>query len=400
MKHTQVTLRGPALHPLPDLGHGLWVDHLDDGAQVAWAAGQLTPSHLELLADLRLPGSLERLHQGLAICAQCEAQAWLLLIIDDHAGDAQLQTLAASLARVPLQPAGVLLTPAAYLESYQPDGQWPSRLSPQQALALARKALPRVLIGAGVPTYFTELNRCRPDPGTFDYLTHATSPIVHAADDLSVMESLQALPDVFRSAQALADSRPYRLTTSAIGAWRNPYGGQLTPNLRGERLTLSDRDPRQYGLMAAAWTLGHYAAAHRAGVQATALWALNAPFALAEGGRYWPIFHAVHALAQGRGQRALALDSTLAEVAAVGWHHPGTQAGRVCVANLAAQPVALSFTGLVPHLAAVLDAEHFPQALHDPHALQPRDTPIAVLEPFAVAVIDCAFDVEPASKWC
>ena len=32
-------------------------------------------------------------------------------------------------------------------------------------------------------TYFTELNRKRPTGAVVDYITHSTSPIVHAADD-------------------------------------------------------------------------------------------------------------------------------------------------------------------------------------------------------------------------
>lgn len=448
MRQARITLTGRAAHPLPALGHGLWVDRLDDGAAVAWAAAQLAPTHLDLLADLRLPGSFERLRQALAICAECGAQAWLLVIVDDVDPRPTLQALATCLERAPLRPAGVLVTPAAYLDSYQPDAQWPTGVSPQQVLALAREALPGMAIGAGVPTYFTELNRCRPEPGSFDYLTHATSPIVHAADDRSVIESLQALPDIFRCAQALANGRPYRLTTSAIGAWRNPYGGQLTPNPHRERLTLSDRDPRQQSLLAAAWTLGHYAAAHGGGVQASALWALNEPFAVAEAGRYWPVFHLLRALAGGRGQPALGLHSTAAQLVAVGWELPGGQGvgyplqgyplqghplpgerlpgdalpgdallgdplpadpahgsqppknaqARLCLANLSTQPLALSFAGMTAQHAAVLDAGHYPQALDDPLWLQRPGAPPAVLEPFAVAVVDCTLDVEPAFK--
>ncbi|MBA1291139.1 hypothetical protein [Pseudomonas japonica] len=400
MNHAMIRITGFAPQPLPALGHGLWVDHLDDGAQASWLASQLAPQHLDLLADLRLPGSHQRLQQGLAICALCGAQAWLLVIIGDNEGEAQLHALAASLSHAAVQPSGVLVTPAAYLESYQPSGPWPSGLTPNQALLLARAALPGVPIGAGVPTYFTELNRCRPAPGTFDYLTHATSPTVHAADDVSVMETLQALPDIVRSAQTLAAGQPYRITTSAIGAWRNPYGGQLTPNPDRQRLTLSDRDPRQHGLLAAAWTVGHYAAMHRGGVQATALWALNPPFAIADEGRYWPVFHVLRALAGGHGQRALALDCSGPGAAAVGWLQQENNLARVCVANLTAQPLTLGFAGLVPHAAAVLGPLAFHQALEEPGFMDHREAVPRVLEPFTCAVIDCSLDVEPASKWC
>ena len=50
--------------------------------------------------------------------------------------------------------------------------------------------------------YFTELNRKRPPTGALDYVTFTTCPNVHAADDVSVMETLQALPHMIRSTRA------------------------------------------------------------------------------------------------------------------------------------------------------------------------------------------------------
>ena len=51
-------------------------------------------------------------------------------------------------------------------------------------------------VGGGMLSYFTELNRKRPPVDGIDYVTHTTCPIVHAADDISVMETLEALPYV------------------------------------------------------------------------------------------------------------------------------------------------------------------------------------------------------------
>src|SRR5699024_10291176 len=137
---------------------------------------------------------------------------------------APLTTLADELSDQSISLTGVLALPADYLKSYQPDAKWPTGAFPQDAIAAARKAFPQTLVGDGMLTYFTEFNRCRPDPDTIDFISHATTPIVHAAHDISVMESLQSLRHVFGSCQALAPGKPYKLGMSAIGMWANPYG--------------------------------------------------------------------------------------------------------------------------------------------------------------------------------
>ena len=73
--------------------------------------------------------------------------------------------------------------------------------------------------------YFTELNRKRPPAGPLDYVTHTTCPTVHAADDRSVMETLEALRHQIRSTRAfMGDGSPYRIGPSQIGCRENPYG--------------------------------------------------------------------------------------------------------------------------------------------------------------------------------
>jgi hypothetical protein len=55
-----------------------------------------------------------------------------------------------------------------------------------------------VRLGGGMLSYFTELNRKRVPGELIDFVTHCTNPIVHAADDLSVMQTLEALPFITR----------------------------------------------------------------------------------------------------------------------------------------------------------------------------------------------------------
>src|SRR3546814_3439871 len=72
-------------------------------------------------------------------------------------------------------------------------------------------------------SYFTELNRKRPPVGLLDFVSHATCPIVHAADDRSVIQTLEAIPHIVRSARAIVGEAPYRLGPSTIGMRQNPY---------------------------------------------------------------------------------------------------------------------------------------------------------------------------------
>ncbi|MCI8212343.1 hypothetical protein AUC61_22680 [Pseudomonas sp. S25] len=400
MNLVSVRYTGPADSPFPALGQGLWVNNLLDDADAAIKLiEQLHSAHLELLVDLRSAAAFDQLRSALQLCANAATDVWLLAVVDDQWPQAQLSKLAELMRDSSAAVRGILLTPAAYLESYQPGGCWPEGLTPTQVAVLAREYLPEMLIGGGFPTFFTELNRCRPASDSFDYLTHSTSPLVHAADDYSLMQSLEALPDVFRSGLQLASGKPYRITTSAIGAWRNPYGGQLTPNPKRERLTLSNQDPRQTSLLAAAWTLAHYQAAHLGAVNAIALWAVNEPFAVAHAHQYWPVFHVLKGLARARGKQALSFHTSVAQVIAFGWLEGAQGNVRLWLANLSAKPQKVTLDAMRVTGSRLLDEQTCQQALSDPDffsALQPIDNEAAlVLRPWTVALIDCHLGREP-----
>ncbi len=228
MKHIAITPRLLETH-VPNLGVGLWAAHAPGNDTLAAQLDALGPGHVDLLVDIRIDDELDTLARLLALLRPRESPLWLYLICDDDAPKLGLARLAEILRTEAKGISGALLTPAAYLNSYQPDGEWPSTTTPAQLIKQARQYWPNLLIGGGFPTYFTELNRCRPNPSTIDFLTHATSPIVHAADDVSVMETLESLPFIFESARAIAPGRPYRMTTSAVGAWTNPYGHVAHP---------------------------------------------------------------------------------------------------------------------------------------------------------------------------
>ena len=85
-------------------------------------------------------------------------------------------------------------------------------------------------LGGGMFSFFTELNRKRPPAELLDFVHNGTCPIVHAADDRSVMETHEALPYQVTTARSFIGKTPYRIGPSAIGCRDNPHGATYTPN--------------------------------------------------------------------------------------------------------------------------------------------------------------------------
>ena len=96
-------------------------------------------------------------------------------------------------------------------------------------------------------SYFTELNRKRVPGDSIDYVSHCTNPIVHAADDLSVMQTFEALCDVIASVRSIYGDKPYRIGPSTIAMRQNPYGSATKDNPGLSRIPMANVDPRRRG---------------------------------------------------------------------------------------------------------------------------------------------------------
>jgi len=321
----------------------------------------------------------------------------LEIVLDDNAPAApQLQRVARVCAEHSAAPKHVVALPAAYLLSYQPNGIWPTGLSPREACLALRSAFPGVRIGAGVLTNFTEFNRRRPDDVESDYVTHGSSAVVHGADDGSVMQTLETMPHTFRSARAIAGQRAYRLGLTAIGMRFNPYGASVCANPDQLRLTMTTWEPRARALFGAAWAVGALSAIAGHGVEAIALAAPVGPFGvLAHPGsvaRPWyddhleaqayPIFHVLKAVAAG-GKR-LAVEGLPEGVAGLALDGPGGK--RLVLANVSQET--RSFSLVNAGRSAMLDLETFAAAAVDSdwldRAMRPLRSPRISLEPLAI----------------
>ncbi|MCZ0963825.1 hypothetical protein [Paracoccus benzoatiresistens] len=258
----------------------------------------------ELQAFAALQAALPDFDYDLELIAACPPDSDL---------DAEFAGHAADLAASGLRPASIMTCPAVDRQSTPPGSDWPPCPPLDQVHATARRAFPGVTLGGGMASFFPELNRKRPPSDAWDFVTHGLCPIVHAADDLSVMETLEAVPHILASARAIIGDRDYRLGPSTIAMRQNPYGSRTIPNPDRDRVCMADDDPRQDGAFAAAWTLGLAASIAPAGVTVWTPAALYGPRGLiCDDGSLRPVAAVVQALAARAGQpvrRATVADS-------------------------------------------------------------------------------------------
>ncbi len=195
----------------------------------------------------------------------------------------ELGAIAKLVADAGLRLDAVMVSPAVDRQSTPPGSQWPDCPPLEEVYAAARAAFPGIRLGGGMLSYFTEINRKRVPAGPLDFVSHATNPIVHAADDLSVMQTLEALPFIWTSLRAVYGQKPYRVGPSTLAMRQNPYGSRTMDNPNGERTAMANRDPRHNGLFGAAFATGYAAAYAPAGLEQLTLTALTGPFGLFAG---------------------------------------------------------------------------------------------------------------------
>lgn len=398
-----VEIGGETGGTMPAIGLGVPAAEAENALAVARLVRALGPRHLVCAFDARRDGA-DVLAAYRDLGEKTGAAIVLEAVIAGDDPDAELAALADLVRSAALPLAGLTVSPAADLRSILPGTPWPPVAPPEAIAAAARAAFPGVPLGGGMLSYFTELNRKRPPATLLDYVTHTTCPIVHAADDRSVMETLEAMPSILSSTRAFIGDTPYRIGPSAIGCRQNPYGKATTANPRDERVCLAENDPRQRGLFNAAWTLAYVAACARGGVEAVAMSAPTGPFGVlhrtgeaakpgfdgAEDSLY-PVFHVLAALAGLSGKRLL--DTTVSRsglVAAVAVADDDGGGATLLLANLTPveQTVRLP-SAAAGASAAVLDADSVVRPAADPAMLDLLAAPLAgdtlTLDAYAVA---------------
>jgi hypothetical protein len=202
---------------------------------------------------------------------------------------------------------------------------------------------------------------------------------VHAADDVSVMETLESHPYQIKTTRSFLGKIPYHLGPSTIPARSNPYGASSADNPNNERVCLSKIDPRQRGIFGAAWSVGYVSAWAKGGVQVVTLGATTGPAGMVyaktdhaqpyfddlKGTAVYPVYHLIKDLAQADGTKQIAIEiSDEGKVAALAYK---AKSGPVLwLANLTAQSQTVRVQGFDGAAnVAVLDESTFVKATTD-----------------------------------
>ena len=224
---------------MPKLGLSVLPEDAERAAEAADIVKAAGIRHLNCRIDLRDSDWAKPLAAYRALGEKTRAEIVLEVIIPGvKAPLAELKDVGRAAKAAGLKPKAVIVTPAADLKSYPPGTPTPAGVpSWQDIAAAAHKVFPRARIGGGMLSNFTELNRKRPPKRLFDFITHATSALVHAADDRSVMETLETIGHIVRSTSGSSAARPIASarrisatasipmapsmpTTRAASAWR------------------------------------------------------------------------------------------------------------------------------------------------------------------------------------
>jgi hypothetical protein len=247
----------------------------------------------------------------------------------------------------------LFVSPSVDRQSTPPGSKWPECPPLKDVYAAAHIAFPGVRLGGGMMSYFTELNRKRVPGDLIDYVSHCTNPIVHAADDLSVMQTFEALRYVVSSTRAIYGDKPYRIGPSTIAMRQNPYGSATKDNPALSRIPMANVDPRHNGQFGAAWTLAYAATVASAGLEVLTLSTLAGPFGLVAGegepvteGELRPLAQVIARLGALSGEAYHAVETSRPD-AVLGLAVPG----RLLLANITAESQRVTLDRIVQSVA-------------------------------------------------
>ena len=390
----RLEIGGPTGSLVPPVGLGSLVGDLSGSeAELLRALG---PAHLR--HELHLDGEWEPgLRRALAACADLGAALELALFVRPG-GTERLSAVRGALAEAEVARVLVLGEDARTAT--------PEETTPPELVRAVRGALglEDVPVAGGTDMYFCELNRTRPQVAAMDGVCWSLNPQVHAFDDLSVLETPEAIGEQVRAAQAFAGGKPLFVGPVTLKRRRN-VNATTAEDAPVEDLPDSV-DARQASLLGAAWTAA--SAKHLAEQGAAAVTFFepvgwrgvvqgDEPPALPDefpgrAGQAFPLYHVLADVCELRGATVLACETTRPlEVAGLAVRNAGGES--LIMANLTPRALSVEVRGLAgtPSIRR-LNEESAERAAYDPRAF--RDTfermPATHLElgPYETARID------------
>jgi hypothetical protein len=159
---------------------------------------------------------------------------------------AELENLKQSVKGAPVNVKYILMVGKNHL----PDDDLFEKVYPE-----IKAIFPAAKIGAGVNAYFAELNRNRPHSAQAEFIHFAVCPQVHAFDDNSLIENLEAQKYVVESAKNLYPKKPVFVSPVTLKQRFNVVATSDEPDVETVELP-SQIDVRQNSVFAAQWLLG------------------------------------------------------------------------------------------------------------------------------------------------
>ena len=231
---------------LPPIGLGMASHGGSLSAREADLLQKLRPDHVRV--DLYLAESWQKeLTRAIETSRALGAQLELALFLTDEA-DAQLAALAKELASARPPVARVLVFYGGKAFS---TGQG---ATPGRFVRLAKEGV-KAAVGAapfigGTNQFFAEINRGRPQVEAMDGVVYSINPQVHACDDESLVENLEAQVATVETTRSFSGDRPITVSPITLAARNGPYpAGPPEPEGLPPQV-----DVRQASLLGAGWT--------------------------------------------------------------------------------------------------------------------------------------------------
>jgi hypothetical protein len=243
---------------LPRIGFGLPAENPIPNDRQTGLLAALRPAHLKVEVHLARENWATALQDAIQAAEQLGCPLELALFLTDNTTGA-LDQLAARLAGVRVARVIVFHEAEAAVTS-----------TAARYVRLVRDKLGGALPGApfvgGTNGNFAELNRARPDTTAIDGLSFTINPQVHADDELSLIEAIEAQRDVVATARRFSNGLPIVVSSVTL---KPPFNQAATEaEAPPDPLTLPAAvDARQMSLFAAAWTVGSLRALAEGGAE-------------------------------------------------------------------------------------------------------------------------------------
>jgi hypothetical protein len=397
-----VSVGKPVHKKLPQIGLGIASHDAAISEADRVLLGRLALDHLRLDLHLSNPDAATRLKRAVEECGALGCSLELALFFTDEV-DGELQRLASSLP-VPVAVSRVLVF-------HEIEQTTPKELIQRVRDRLVAR-LAGVAIGGGTNLDFAELNRARVNPQDFDTVVYSINPQVHASDEISLVENLEAQRDTVTTARSFSGELPLVVSPVTLKPRFNPYAVEPEAAPSVGKMP-SAVDPRQMSLFAAVWTLASIKQLAEAGATSvtyfeTTGWrgikekdtgSENPELFLSSPGMVFPVYHVfadIAGLKQGGLIECSSTNPLRVQALALGT----ANSVHLLIANLRPEAERCSIDGLRGQRVAVrsLDEHTARQAMIEPLEFRAQQTWIPLAGPTLTLTL-APYSVTSIAQW-